>query len=182
MPDDNRYVKPQSAKEAMELIQKLFNSYRNAPLTSELLNYHTNLVARLNSDILLAAKQEGPKQVADLKSMVALMQSWTRIRLSGRPFLGKMHHFKLSNGNQPKFKRRVHKMNGGSNHRASRHWLWKEGSVATIRQPPLTKVTRFPTKPIKWKNAQLIFKPVDAVVALEHHFNALTRHTVRIVR
>lgn len=121
MPADHRYVQPQSAKEAMELIQKLFNSYRNAPLTSELLNYHNNLVARLNDDIMAAATTEGPKRVEQLTGMIELMQAWTRIRLSGRPFLGKMRHFKLEDGNQPKYKRRVHKINGTSNHRASRH-------------------------------------------------------------
>lgn len=93
MPADHRYIQPQSAKEAMELIQKLFNSYRNAPLTSELLNYHNNLVARLNDDIMAAATTEGPKRVEQLTGMIELMQAWTRIRLSGRPFLGKMRHF-----------------------------------------------------------------------------------------
>ncbi|MGY0227340.1 hypothetical protein [Limosilactobacillus fermentum] len=100
MPADHRYIQPQSAKEAMELIQKLFNSYRNAPLTSELLNYHNNLVARLNDDIMAAATTEGPKRVEQLTGMIELMQAWTRIRLSGRPFLGKMRHFKLEDGNQ----------------------------------------------------------------------------------
>lgn len=84
MPADHRYIQPQSAKEAMELIQKLFNSYRNAPLTSELLNYHNNLVARLNDDIMAAATTEGPKRVEQLTGMIELMQAWTRIRLSGR--------------------------------------------------------------------------------------------------
>ena len=49
MNEENRYVQPQNAKEAMELIQKLFNQYRNAPLTAELLQYHNNLIMRLRS-------------------------------------------------------------------------------------------------------------------------------------
>lgn len=51
MNEENRYVQPQNAKEAMELIQKLFNQYRNAPLTAELLQYHNNLIMRLQTDI-----------------------------------------------------------------------------------------------------------------------------------
>ena len=45
--DDHRYIQPHNAKEAMEVIQRLFNKYRNAPLTNELLAYHNNLVYRL---------------------------------------------------------------------------------------------------------------------------------------
>ena len=55
MNEENRYVQPQNAKEAMELIQKLFNQYRNAPLTAELLQYHNNLIMRLQTDIKQAA-------------------------------------------------------------------------------------------------------------------------------
>ncbi|MGY0289161.1 hypothetical protein [Limosilactobacillus fermentum] len=53
--------------------------------------------------------------------MIELMQAWTRIRLSGRHLLGQDAPLELEDGNQPKYKRRVHKINGTSNHRASRH-------------------------------------------------------------
>ena len=51
MSAEHRYVQPQNAQEAMELIQKLFNQYRNAPLTAELLQYHNNFIMRLQTDI-----------------------------------------------------------------------------------------------------------------------------------
>lgn len=117
-----RYVKPQNVHEAMVLIQRLFNEYRNAPLTQELLSYHLNLVQRLQTDILAAAKAEGDQhQLSDLQSMTAIMQSWSPIRLSNRPFPGKMWHFKLDTGQSQHFKRRVHKIAGNHNHRSSRH-------------------------------------------------------------
>ncbi|KRN58776.1 hypothetical protein [Limosilactobacillus secaliphilus] len=120
--EKHRYVQPQNVHDAMQLIQHLFNEYRNAPLTQELLAYHLNLVKRLQSDILQAAKAEGdPKQLAALQSMTAIMQSWSPIRLANRPFPGKMRHFKLDTGPAIHFKRKVHKINGGHNHRASRH-------------------------------------------------------------
>ncbi len=122
MNEENRYVQPQNAKEAMELIQKLFNQYRNAPLTAELLQYHNNLIMRLQSDIKQAAEAEGqPALLKDLHEMTELMRRWTTIRLSGRPFAGKMRHFRFAPANGQKFKRQVHKIGGSSAHRASRH-------------------------------------------------------------
>ena len=122
MNEENRYVQPQNAKEAMELIQKLFNQYRNAPLTAELLQYHNNLIMRLQTDIKQAAEAEGqPTLLKDLHEMTELMPHWTTIRLSGRPFAGKMRHFHFVANNGQKFKRQVHKMGGSSAHRASRH-------------------------------------------------------------
>lgn len=119
---DERYIQPQNATEAMELIQKLFNKYRNAPLTQELLIYHNNLVYRLQSDIKAAAKREGnPARVKELDEMTTIMRNWTNARLTGHPFHGKMRHFKLDTDDGPKFKRRVHKIHQGGNHRASRH-------------------------------------------------------------
>ncbi|MDO4903831.1 MAG: hypothetical protein Q3959_06190 [Limosilactobacillus sp.] len=106
----------------MELIQKLFNSYRNAPLTSDLLSYHNNLVFRLGSDIHDAAKEEGNEALLkDLSTMSDAMRRWTTIRLSGRPYNFKLRHFKPVTENGTKFKRQVHKIGGNSNHRASRH-------------------------------------------------------------
>lgn len=122
MNEENRYVQPQNAKEAMELIQKLFNQYRNAPLTAELLQYHNNLIMRLQTDIKQAAEAEGQTALLkDLHEMTELMRRWTTIRLSGRPFTGKMRHFHFVANNGQKFKRQVHKMGGSSAHRASRH-------------------------------------------------------------
>lgn len=122
MNEENRYVQPQNAKEAMELIQKLFNQYRNAPLTAELLQYHNNLIMRLQTDIKQAAETEGQTALLkDLHEMTELMRRWTTIRLSGRPFAGKMRHFHFVANNGQKFKRQVHKMGGSSAHRASRH-------------------------------------------------------------
>ncbi len=123
MNEENRYVQPQNAKEAMELIQKLFNNqYRNAPLTAELLQYHNNLIMRLQTDIKQAAEAEGQTALLkDLHEMTELMRRWTTIRLSGRPFAGKMRHFRFAPANGQKFKRQVHKIGGSSAHRASRH-------------------------------------------------------------
>ena len=122
MNEENRYVQPQNAKEAMELIQKLFNQYRNAPLTAELLQYHNNLIMRLQTDIKQAAEAEGQTALLkDLHEMTELMSRWTTIRLSGRPFAGKIRHFRFAPANGQKFKRQVHKIGGSSAHRASRH-------------------------------------------------------------
>ena len=109
-------------REALLLIQKLFNSYRNAPLTQELLSYHNNLIFRLGSDIHDAAVKEGQEtQLEDLSNLSAAMRRWTTIRLSGRPFNFKLRHFKLVSDQTPKFKRRVHKIHQSGSHRASRH-------------------------------------------------------------
>ncbi|MFR0617149.1 hypothetical protein ACLUWF_03080 [Limosilactobacillus mucosae] len=122
MNEENRYVQPKNAKEAMELIQKLFNQYRSAPLTAELLQYHNNLIMRLQTDIKQAAEEEHNESLlSDLHDMTELMRRWTTIRLSGRPFTGKMRHFHFAANNGQKFKRQVHKMGGSSAHRASRH-------------------------------------------------------------
>lgn len=117
-----RFIQPHSAKEAMLLIQKLFNQYRNAPLTQELLNYHLNLLQRLQGDIKAATiKENNPKQLADLEEMTRVMQSWSGIRFTGKPFPGKLRHFHLVTSPQQHFKRQVHKMHGNGSHRASRH-------------------------------------------------------------
>ena len=122
MSAEHRYVQPQNAQEAMELIQKLFNQYRPAPLTPELMAYHNNLIARLEGDIRQAAVAEGSQErLKDLDSMTSLMKDWTSIRLSGRPFAGKMRHFKFVSDQHQHFKSRVHKIKGTSDHRAARH-------------------------------------------------------------
>lgn len=119
--NQHRYVQPHNAHEAMALVEKLFNEYRNAPLTQELLNYHLGLVQRLQTDIKRAADLEGnAQQSADLESMTKIMQDWTQLRLAGHPFTAKMKHFKLSTPHQ-RFKRHVHKIKGHSPMRSSRH-------------------------------------------------------------
>lgn len=121
MPD-HRYIQPQSAKEALTLIQKLFNSYRKAPLTEELLAYHQQLLAQVTGDIRQAAIKEGPAVLADQEAVAAAMTRWSRQRLAGHPFTGKLRHFRLVEPQAShRFKRRVHKLKGGASHRASRH-------------------------------------------------------------
>lgn len=123
MPNSDRYYTPQNSKDAMRQIEKLFNKYKDAPLTQELVDYHQNLVNRLNTDILAAAKQENvPARIESINTMIAAMERWLKVRLAGNPYNGKMKNFKfVSDESLPKFKRHVHKMNGGSTHRSSRH-------------------------------------------------------------
>lgn len=116
----NRYIQPQSVHEALELIQSLFNSYRNEPLTNGLLAYHNNLIFRLQSDLKETAQRDEPDQLLHIDSMTAIMRSWTNAKLTGKPFQGKMKNFKLSTA-QPKFKTKVHKIKSGSSHRGARH-------------------------------------------------------------
>lgn len=117
-----RYIQPDGPEDAMRIIQKLFNSYRNAPLTKDLLDYHNNLISRLQSDILDAAKKaNNQKLLSDLNEMTDIMRRWISIRLSNRPFNAKMHHFKLVSDGGVKFKRHVHKISQSGNHQASRH-------------------------------------------------------------
>lgn len=119
----DRYLQPQSGLEAMEIIQKLFNQYRKAELTRDLLFYHQNLVSRLQGDIKDAVMQEGnPDLIKDLETMTKIMQDWTAIRLSGKPYPAKMRHFRLvQEGGRVKIKRKTHKIKASGNHRAVRH-------------------------------------------------------------
>lgn len=118
----SRYIQPDSALDAMQLIQKLFNKYRHAPLTKELLDYHNNLINRLNGDILQAAQRDGNQKVLkDLTSEVKIMRDWTGIRLAGQPYKGKMRHFKFIPDGGMKFKRIVHHQGASHNYRSSRH-------------------------------------------------------------
>lgn len=120
--NQQRYLQPHSAQEAMEIIQRLFNKYRNAPLTNELLAYHNNLIYRLQSDIKEAAKKEGnPERIQEIDQMTDIMRSWTNLKLTGHPFHGKMRHFQLAVDDGPKFKRHVHRIHQTGGHRASRH-------------------------------------------------------------
>lgn len=117
-----RYIQPDGPEDAMRIIQKLFNSYRNAPLTKDLLDYHNNLISRLQSDILDAAKKaNNQKLLSELNEMTDIMRRWISIRLSNRLFNAKMRHFKLVSDGGVKFKRHVHKISQSGNHQASRH-------------------------------------------------------------
>ncbi len=117
-----RYIQPDGPEDAMRIIQKLFNNYRNAPLTKDLLDYHNNLISRLQSDILDAAKKaNNQKLLSELNEMTDIMRRWISIRLSNRPFNAKMRHFKLVSDGGVKFKRHVHKISQSGNHQASRH-------------------------------------------------------------
>lgn len=121
--ENNRYVQPNNVKEAMTTIQDLFNQYRKADLTMELLKYHQNLVLRLESDIYdEAIREDNHSQLITLEKMIGDMQFWTKQRMTNKPFTYKMKNFKLVNENHQKFKRNVIK--GGKavgSHRGSIH-------------------------------------------------------------
>lgn len=120
--DDDRYYQPNDIKDALQTIQKLFNSYTDAPLTQELVAYHQKLVNQLQTNLLPLAKQQGDQlRLKQIDSMVAVMQDWLKLRLTGRPFNGKMQHFKFVSNTRTQYQRRVHKIRGNANHRASRH-------------------------------------------------------------
>ena len=117
-----RFIQPSGPEDAMRIIQKLFNSYRNAPLTRELLDYHNNLINRLQTDIHDAVvKANNDRLSKELDEMTEIMRHWISIRLSNRPFNAKMRHFKLITDGGMKFKRHVHKISQSTNHRVSRH-------------------------------------------------------------
>lgn len=119
---NDRFYQPNDLKDALQTIQKLFNSYTDAPLTPELLAYHQKLVHQLETNLLPLAQQSHDQLRRDqINSMITVMQDWLKLRLSGQVFNGKMQHFKFVSKAQPQFKRRVHKIRGGQNHRASRH-------------------------------------------------------------
>jgi hypothetical protein len=120
---DNRYYQPKNAKDALRYIENLFNQYAQAPLTMELVAYHQKLVKQIQEDILPTAEKAGQTiQVENANQMLATMQSWLRIRMSGQPFAGKMHHFKFEADNaKPKFKRKVIKGRRSGGHRSVRH-------------------------------------------------------------
>lgn len=122
MKHKQRFIQPSGPEDAMRIIQKLFNSYRNAPLTKDLLDYHNNLIHRLQTDIREAALKSPDKNlVKTLDGMTEIMRRWVSIRVSNRPFNAKMRHFKLISDGGMKFKRHVHKINQSGSHRASRH-------------------------------------------------------------
>lgn len=120
---DDRYYQPKNAKDALRYIEGLFNQYVQAPLTMELVAYHQKLVKQIQEDILPTAEKAGQSvQVENANQMLATMQSWLRIRMSGQPFAGKMRHFKFEADNaKPQFKRKVIKGRRSGGHRSVRH-------------------------------------------------------------
>ena len=119
---DNRYYQPTDIKDALQTIQKLFNTYTDAPLTPELMAYHQKLVNQLATNLLPLAQQQHDKlRITQSNSMMAVMQDWLKLRLNGQVFGGKMQHFKFVSNQKAQYKRRVHKIRGNQNHRASRH-------------------------------------------------------------
>lgn len=122
MTDSDRYIQPKNVQEAMELIEKLFNQYRHAPVTQELLSYHQQLINRLQSDIYQNAVAENkPGQLESLQQMITAMQTWTSMRLSNQVFQYKMKNFKLVTENHQQFKAHTIKSHTKQSHRASRH-------------------------------------------------------------
>lgn len=122
MKNNDRYVQPHNVHEAMQTIEQLFNQYRHAILTPELLAYHQQLIQRLKTDIYQTAINENDqKQLAALATMIAAMQCWTRTKILRQPFHYKMKHFKLIDEQPIQFKRRIIKNNNNNQHRSTRH-------------------------------------------------------------
>lgn len=121
--NDQRFYEPKNSKDAMRFIEKLFNSYKDAPLTQSLLVYHQKLINQLRDNIEPAAKSEGiASRVEAAKNMQKVMTNWITIKMAGKPYNGRMHHFKFQpNGAQAKFKRHNIKISGKGGHQASRH-------------------------------------------------------------
>ncbi|BAP85730.1 hypothetical protein LOOC260_111910 [Paucilactobacillus hokkaidonensis JCM 18461] len=122
MKNKDRYVQPHNTFEAMQTIEQLFNQYRHAILTDELLAYHQQLVQRLQTDIYEAAiTEDDQKQLKNLNQMISSMQTWTRTKMMNRPFHYKMKHFKLLDEQPTTFKNRAIKNNGAKQHLSGGH-------------------------------------------------------------
>lgn len=94
---DNRYYQPTDIKDALQTIQKLFNTYTDAPLTPELMTYHQKLVNQLATNLLPLAQQQHDKlRITQINSMMAVMQDWLKLRLNGQVFGGKCNTSSLS--------------------------------------------------------------------------------------
>lgn len=104
----NRYYQPKNAKDAMRYVQDLFNSYKDEPLTDALLQYHQKLARYIANDVVKAAKDEHNEDRAkQAASMAEDLEKWVRIRALGKPYGGKMRHFRFEpNGSHIKYKNR----------------------------------------------------------------------------
>jgi hypothetical protein len=121
--NQERFYQPNNSKDAMRFIEKLFNSYKDAPLTQELLIYHQKLINQLHNNIEIEAQKEGiPERIKSAQNMQRIMADWVQIKMAGKPYNGRMHHFKFqSTADNPRFKRHNIKLNGNSSHRSSHH-------------------------------------------------------------
>lgn len=105
MPNNNRYYQPKDSKDAMRYVEKLFNKYKNAPLTDALLQYHQKLIYYLQTSVISAAQREKqPQRQQAAENMIAIMQDWIRIRALGKPFTGSLKGFKVTNHQTPTYK------------------------------------------------------------------------------
>ena len=117
----HRYYQPKNSKDALRYVERLFNRYRNAPLTQALLEYHEKLTHQIRDNIEPVAKQEGiPSRVQSARRMEQIMQQWVRIRLSGQRFPGKVRHFQI-NQSHHKFKAHRIRLSSGHHFRSSQH-------------------------------------------------------------
>lgn len=91
-----RYYQPQDSKDAMRYVEKLFNQYKDAPLTDELLQYNQKLITYLTVSVVNEAQQEGqPERAKTAQAMATAMSEWVRIKALGKPFRGEMRHFQI---------------------------------------------------------------------------------------
>ncbi|KRL53637.1 hypothetical protein [Furfurilactobacillus rossiae] len=120
---EDRYYQPKDSKDAMRYIERLFNRYKDAPITQELVDYNHNLTAALRSDIAQAALAENAPQRHDAAiNMADEMDKWARTRAAGQPFHGQLKHFKfVGEAATPRFKAHTVKNHQRGNLRASRH-------------------------------------------------------------
>ncbi len=105
MNEENRYYQPKDSKDAMRYVEKLFNKYKNAPLTDALLQYHQKLIYYLQTSVITAAQQEHqPQREKAAKNMIAIMQDWIRVRALGQTFNGSLKGFKVTKNKHIKYK------------------------------------------------------------------------------
>lgn len=118
-----RFYQPNNSKDAMRFIEKLFNSYKDAPLTQALLIYHQKLIDQLRNNIEVEARKEGiPQRIKSAQNMQLIMKDWVQIKMAGKPYNGRMHHFKFQSvTDKTSFKRHNVKLKGNSNYRSSHH-------------------------------------------------------------
>ncbi|MFD0898356.1 hypothetical protein [Loigolactobacillus binensis] len=96
MVKQGRYYQPQDTKDAMRYVEKLFNQYKDAPLTDELLRYNQKLMTYLTVSVVNEAQQNGqPERAKTAQAMAAALAGWVQIKAAGKPFFGEMRHFKI---------------------------------------------------------------------------------------
>lgn len=123
MDNNERFYEPKNSKDAMRFIERLFNSYKDSPLTQSLLVYHQKLINQLRDNIEPAAKTEGiESRVKAAQNMQRIMSDWVQIKMAGKPYNGRMHHFDFQpDSAQQKFKRNNIKLSNNGGHQSSRH-------------------------------------------------------------